>query len=723
MKKTYVTVALALLVMGAKAQTNLALSQSAYASSVSDENAAQTAALAVDGREGTKWCSNYGTKDPTMTDEQRDKQWFYVDLGTSQTFNTVQILWDNEPAKDFTIRVADDDPAADPATAGTEVYANSNKPGTSNGKDNYKFSKDATGRYVIISFTARATGWGYGMREFHVLNATESPKLSTFTMNAADVVVGKEATTPLTLTGKDQYGSDFDLGTITYTVSPEGAGSVADGVFTGLKAGWATITAAPSTAPGTTTTTTVYVYDNEATPAPETVKGDNVWWNGDDMKNLSDAGWDWGSTQSDFALADGNSGRLATNWGTVMGPVDGKALANYKSIHIDVFPLQDGKMNISLERATSTEAYVEVKGGQWNSLDVSLDNFSGVENATYLKLRGNNSVLKKPQEGIILKNVYFTNQQAEVPLVIADSPDANGWTVVSGNLTNDNKAQLESLDVTAIDLTNVKLASDVTTITTANPNALIKVAGSKNGDIITSEQADQLTGTNNLVFQNIYIFPIKKLVFVDGHDVYSHFFISTGATGYTYTRVIPAHSYATTMVPTTVTTLPEGLSVYDFDTSSTKDLVKFTQAPILSAAVPHVLHNATDNDITLVAEGTGDLNMAQPASATVNGSDGTQFVGNYTAKQATGSEYELQGATSGAAFSPITSEDTIGAFRAYFTGLTDSAKVVFPDTPAGIHNAVDTKAARNRIFTLDGRQVERIDGHGVYIVNGHKIVK
>lgn len=548
-------------------------------------------------------------------------------------------------------------------------------------------------------------------------------ELKTLTMNAADIVIAKNGSTALTITAKDESGADVNLGNVTYTITPEDAGKVEDGKFTGLKAGWVTITATPSEFTGSPATTQVFVYDNDATPAPATVKGDNVWYNGDDVKNLSDAGWDWGSTQSNFTFTEGNSGRLATNWGTLMGPAKGSTIAKYKSIHVDVFPLQDGTMNISLEGATSTEAYTNVKGGKWNSLDISLDEFRGVETTTYLKLRCKNDE-KKATKGIILKNVYFSNKEVVKPLTITEG--TNGWTVVTGNVTNADLSQIEALDVTALDISKASLTSDITTITTKNPNTLIRVFGSKDGDVITSAQADQLTNTKNLVYQDTYIFPIKKLEFVDGHDIYSNFFISAGSKGYSYTRVIPAGALVSTMVPAVVNNIPTGLTVYDFDTNSTQSNVIFNKnANILSAAVPHLVHNSTNADITLTVEGTGDLNMAQPASATING-NGVLFIGNYAAKAGTGSEYALQNAKdiNNVELRQVQSTANIPAFRAYLTGVSAAAKISFRGVITNI-GTINGKRTINdgKIYTLDGRQVKDMSRHGIYIINGHKIMK
>lgn len=383
-------------------------------------------------------------------------------------------------------------------------------------------------------------------------------------------------------------------------------------------------------------------------------------------------------------------------------------------------------MNISLEEgATSSEAYRNVEGGKWNSLDISLDEFTGVEKTTYLKLRGKTAENKKTTDGIILKNVYFSNKEVVKPLTITEG--TNGWTMVTGNVTNADLSQIEALDVTALDISKASLASDVTTITTKNPNTIIKVSGSKDGDVITSAQAAQLTGTKNLVYQDIYIFPIKKLEFVDGHDIYSNFFLSTGSTGYSYTRVIPAGTLVSTMVPAVVNNIPAGLTVYNFDPKSTQSNIIFNKRAQkdLPAAEPHLLHNSTNADITLTVEGTGDLNLAQPASATING-NGVQFIGNYAAKTGTGSEYALQNAKdiNNVQLRQVLSTANIPAFRAYLTGVSAAAKISFRGVITNI-GTINGKRTINdgKIYTLDGHQVKDMSRHGIYIINGHKIMK
>ena len=148
MRKTLLTLLALVVTLTAVAQTNLALNRPAFASSVSDENATLTPDKAVDGDAGTKWASNYGTADPSMTDEQKTAQWFYVDLGAEVEVNTLKITWDNQAPHKFAVRYATADPAASPKTAGTAVLTE--QAGTDNHQDVYQFDAAVTARYIIL---------------------------------------------------------------------------------------------------------------------------------------------------------------------------------------------------------------------------------------------------------------------------------------------------------------------------------------------------------------------------------------------------------------------------------------------------------------------------------------------------------------------------------------------------------------------------------------------
>ncbi len=89
--------------------TDLALHAPASASST--DNAANTAAAAVDGDDNTRWSSAYS-----------DDQWIRVDLGAARDFDRLTLLWESAYALTFTVQVSDD------GEEWTDVKAVDNRP-------------------------------------------------------------------------------------------------------------------------------------------------------------------------------------------------------------------------------------------------------------------------------------------------------------------------------------------------------------------------------------------------------------------------------------------------------------------------------------------------------------------------------------------------------------------------------------------------------------------
>jgi beta-glucosidase len=127
--------------------TSAALGKPATASST--ENAGTPASAAFDGNAGTRWSS-----------AASDPQWVQVDLGSSQTLCGAQLTWETAYAKAYQIQVSATGNANDWQT----VYSTATGAG---GTENLTF--DATGRFVRMYGTVRATQWGYSLWEFTVL--------------------------------------------------------------------------------------------------------------------------------------------------------------------------------------------------------------------------------------------------------------------------------------------------------------------------------------------------------------------------------------------------------------------------------------------------------------------------------------------------------------------------------------------------------------------------
>ncbi|WP_103889731.1 discoidin domain-containing protein [Actinacidiphila yanglinensis] len=122
------------------------LSQGKPATASSTENAGTPASAAVDGDAGTRWSS-----------AAADPQWLQVDLGATASITQVGLTWETAYATAFQIQVSDDGSTWTPAystttgTGGTQTIA-----------------VNASGRYVRMYGTKRATGYGYSLWEFQV---------------------------------------------------------------------------------------------------------------------------------------------------------------------------------------------------------------------------------------------------------------------------------------------------------------------------------------------------------------------------------------------------------------------------------------------------------------------------------------------------------------------------------------------------------------------------
>ena len=144
---------------------NLALNKPATASSL--ESAAYPASAAVDASLTTRWSSAYS-----------DPQWIQVDLGQSYAIDRVKLTWEAAYATTYQIQTS--------ANGTTWTTVRSITGGNGGEDDNTALA--ATGRYVRINGTARATGYGYSLFGFEVYGGGTPPQPST------NVALNKPAT-------------------------------------------------------------------------------------------------------------------------------------------------------------------------------------------------------------------------------------------------------------------------------------------------------------------------------------------------------------------------------------------------------------------------------------------------------------------------------------------------------------------------------------------------
>jgi hypothetical protein len=114
--------------------------------SSSNESAAFTPNLAVDGNGGTRWSSAFS-----------DPQWIRVDLGATYAINRVVLRWEAAFGRAYQIQTSND------GTTWTTIRTTTN--GVGGVED---LAVTGTGRFVRMNGTARATQWGYSLFEFEV---------------------------------------------------------------------------------------------------------------------------------------------------------------------------------------------------------------------------------------------------------------------------------------------------------------------------------------------------------------------------------------------------------------------------------------------------------------------------------------------------------------------------------------------------------------------------
>lgn len=356
----------------------------------------------------------------------------------------------------------------------------------------------------------------------------------------------------------------------------------------------------------------------------------------------------------------------------------------------------------------------ELVPGQWNYVELPV---KFTNNYITIALDG--------ETEFYIDHIYYTKPGADV-LVISE-PDDRGIVNLTGGLNVDNMNELASLDAPIIDITGLDIDEAITAITTANPNVLIIVPGTVEENVATSELANKLTGNKNFLVKNEqgYLFPISQLEIVDDGQspVWTGFFVSTNTVGYAYSRTIPAGEYTTAYLPAASTAV-EGLKVYTFKNyeNSQIELEEKTDG-VVPANTPVVLYNATDADLTITAEGTGDLNFGGTPATVEQG--GATFTGNYKVEEAedlftvgaAASAAPARRAQSGSTLTVKAVEGKTVPFRAYFKGVTEGE-----DISTAIDGLRVSRTLNGKAYTLDGREVKGTLQKGIYIIDGKKVV-
>jgi hypothetical protein len=130
------------------AGTNIALGKTVTASSFQavGNGAPYPPSNVVDNNLTTRWASDWS-----------DPQWLQVDLGSTQSFNHVQLVWEPAYGKAYQIQTSND------GATWTTVYSTTTGDGAVD-----DLAITGSGRYVRMFGTARGTTFGYSMFEFGI---------------------------------------------------------------------------------------------------------------------------------------------------------------------------------------------------------------------------------------------------------------------------------------------------------------------------------------------------------------------------------------------------------------------------------------------------------------------------------------------------------------------------------------------------------------------------
>lgn len=400
------------------------------------------------------------------------------------------------------------------------------------------------------------------------------------------------------------------------------------------------------------------------------------------------------------------------------------ALTGYAMAYIAIYPTTATKGYIFEDNGYDNKVSFDVISGQWNYITVPV-NYS--KNFASLYLEG--------ETEFYLADFYFIKPAAG-EIVIAKSGEKD---VVMGDITLSNKSTIEASTASIIDISNANLAG-VTEITLKTNQFLVvdctsSTSENDEGNIVSPQGATLTGNTKNVIAKGEYYYSYQPIEIIDdnAHQPNTHISINTYKTGYSIQRTIGAGKYVTTYLPIAVAqaNIPTGLTVYQFDASSTTDEVKFNKVTgDIAGATPYVLHNSTEGDLTLTAthaaNTAGDFNLSVAITPVKNTNDDVSFIGNYAVINGDGSTmWGLQNSTGKEPeFNTIGTGAKIGAFRAYFTGLTPAgARAIFDDLggTTSIRKIEDILNQNDVYYNLNGQRVLN-PTKGIYILNGKKVI-
>ena len=524
-------------------------------------------------------------------------------------------------------------------------------------------------------------------------------------------------------TYKDTEGTDF-AGDVTLTwdgSSPVGSIITGNNIVFGAASGEGTYTLKATD--GVTEVTKQLYFIGTAPAAPT---GDvSVVYDGS-TGVWSDQGWGWGGSQSDIII-NGKTCRKGEKLGGMQIPNSQNDYITYKKVVIDVWSAQAHSLTAFYEGDGATKNLELVAG--WNQLEVPTSIVSNPANVSYLTFQYKNS---DPKDGsLVFSNVYYSKEEPADPAIVVT---VDGVTTVTGKVTESDISTISASTASKLDLTGVSSWTATSPISSANPNQIIVV-----GCTYTGTNSNPGTITPNITVANTknvvaytagYYFTLTPIEITDNNEYQPwNGSINTnyGSQGYTITRTVPANKYVSAYFPTTTTnvTVTNG-TIYTLDAAnSTTSDVKFNKAVSVGGGTPFIVH--TTGEATIRAQGSGDLNIGENGGNTgeIEFATSALFKGNLIEKAGTGSEWGLQGSSDASPeFKTIGTGAKIGAFRAYFTGLTSAgARAFFIDDngTTSIKKIEDILNHEDVYYNLNGQRVQN-PTKGIYILNGKKVI-
>ena len=540
---------------------------------------------------------------------------------------------------------------------------------------------------------------------------------------------GAKSTLTTTVSPVASDGTAFS-GEISYTIS-NGAHLTADGnnlTITADAAGTYTLTATSGT---NTATTQVYFVGSAPTP---TEAAENVLAYYSDqytVENIEEynSGWEKGwATSTDINLSATDQAKCVTGvgtWGLSKGAQD---MTLYTKLCADIYAIEEIPYRITFEKSSIPEATGTLKNG-WNHIEVPFNDAArtGME---YIKF--NIGTDAKHDYTVLFDNIYAT--KADIKFNITTSGNV---AKVVGPVTAAEVKQINNVDAMNIDLRGVSSIEEGVTLQPMHKNAIIVATGSVADGVYSADSKyDAIKDMANLVvLVDGYYHPLKQLEFVDipGQPFWTgglrdlNDFISTGSTGCKVTRTIKAGAHASICVPFAITSIPEGLYVWEATNYDTKNsIINFSKAVEVPGNFPCILRNTTDKDIELNWTWTGDINFGNYVGNNANeiklGNTNVYFCGNWKEVLVTdGNQWILQ--NDGINASIVKANGTkISPFRAYFTGIPEgaSAKLNFNDEETtGITNVNAAENNDGTLYNLAGQKVNATY-KGIVIKNGKK---